>query len=85
MTERTETRPLALDRSSGITSPSPYLRFTAEEWGRLRAATPLTLTEVQRDQTYQVTEGSNAEKLTPPAAFAWPAADAHGGHMHHGN
>ena len=45
MTERTETRPLALDRSSGITSPSPYLRFTAEEWGRLRAATPLTLTE----------------------------------------
>jgi type I pantothenate kinase len=24
---------------------SPYVRFTREEWGRLRAATPLTLTE----------------------------------------
>ena len=50
MTERTETRPLALDRSSGITSPSPYLRFTAEEWGRLRAATPLTLTEADLER-----------------------------------
>jgi type I pantothenate kinase len=29
---------------------SPYLRFTAEQWGALRAATPLTLTEDDLDR-----------------------------------
>jgi type I pantothenate kinase len=29
---------------------SPYLRFTAEQWGRLRAATPLTLVEEDLDR-----------------------------------
>ncbi len=31
--------------STRSTEPSPYLHFTAREWGALRAATPLTLTE----------------------------------------
>jgi type I pantothenate kinase len=50
VTDRGLTKPLALDRSSGITSPSPYLRFTAAEWGQLRAATPLTLNEADLER-----------------------------------
>jgi type I pantothenate kinase len=42
--------PLALDRARGNSEPSPYLRFTAEEWGRLRAATPLTLNETDLER-----------------------------------
>ena len=30
--------------------PSRYIRFTAEQWGRLRAATPMTLTEDDLDR-----------------------------------
>jgi type I pantothenate kinase len=34
----------------GPTGLSPYVSFTAEEWGRLRASTPLSLTEDDLDQ-----------------------------------
>jgi type I pantothenate kinase len=36
--------------SSRHSEPSRYLTFTAEEWGELRAATPLTLTEADLER-----------------------------------
>jgi type I pantothenate kinase len=35
---------------------SPYVRFTREEWARLRAATPLTLTEADLEQLRGINE-----------------------------
>ena len=35
---------------------SPYVRFTRDEWARLRAATPLTLTEADLEQLRGINE-----------------------------
>jgi type I pantothenate kinase len=37
-------------------APSPYVRFTRDEWARLRAATPLTLTEADLEQLRGINE-----------------------------
>ena len=39
---------------------------------------------LQRDQTYEITEGSPARILEAVASFGWPTAEAAGGHHHHG-
>src|SRR6187399_2022376 len=40
-----------------------YLRFTKEEWGRLRAATPLTLTEEDLAELHGINERISLEEV----------------------
>lgn len=44
-------------------SPSPYLTFRRDEWARLRAATPLTLTENDLDEIRGVTEAVSMKEV----------------------
>ncbi len=51
---------------SGIDKPtqiSPYLTFSAEEWGALRANTPLTLSETEIEEVRGLTEVLSIEQI----------------------
>jgi type I pantothenate kinase len=43
--------------------PSPYVRFTREEWARLRASTPLTLTEDDLDHLRGINERIDLDEV----------------------
>jgi type I pantothenate kinase len=43
---------------------SPYMRFTAEQWGRLRASTPLALTEGDLDRLRGINVALSLDEVT---------------------
>jgi type I pantothenate kinase len=43
---------------------SPYMRFTAEQWGRLRASTPLALTEDDLDRLRGINVALSLDEVT---------------------
>lgn len=52
------------------TSFSPYIRFTREEWAKLRNSTPLTLTEEQVESMRGLNEDLSLNEVRehlPPA------------------
>ena len=56
-TRRTAGGPARRGRAGVTSEPlSPYVRFTRDEWARLRAATPLTLTEDDLEQLRGINE-----------------------------
>lgn len=54
------------DRAAGVPSEglSPYLRFSAEEWGELRAATPLSLDEDDLEQLRGINVELSLDEVT---------------------
>ncbi|MGF1597465.1 MAG: type I pantothenate kinase [Acidimicrobiales bacterium] len=43
---------------------SPYMTFTAEQWGRLRASTPLSLSEVDLERVRGLNESIDLDEVT---------------------
>lgn len=59
----TMTVPLASPQDVPAEQPTPYLTFSHEEWGKLRADTPLTLSEQDLDQLRGINESVSIDEV----------------------